>query len=78
MNNMEKQRYTYKAIENLSDDVLKQAYDELKEGLPKGNESIVRRLQSELHHENNGYTIPLNTVMYRVAMEMLKRFYVIE
>ena len=71
---MEKTKTSYKAIEALSDDVLKQAYEELKVGLPKGEESIVRGLQSQLYNENKK-SVALASVQYKVAMEMLKRFY---
>ena len=71
---MDKAKTSYKAIEGLSDDALKQAYGELKAGLPKGEGSIVRGLQSELLHENKK-PVALSSVQYKVAMEMLKRFY---
>lgn len=64
---------TYNAVKNLDNEKLQQALTELKSGLPKGNESIVRSLQSELYHEN-GKTVSLQSVMYQVAMEVIERF----
>ena len=64
---------TYNAVKKLSDEQLKDAYAELKNGLPKGNESIVRSLQGELYHENSK-TVSLRSVMYQVAMEVIDRF----
>lgn len=64
----------YKAIKNMSDEGLIKAYKELKlDKLPKGNESIVRSLQGELYREENK-VIPLVSVQYHVAMEMVGRF----
>ena len=64
---------TYNAVKKLSDEQVKTAYAELKNGLPKGIASIVRSLQSELCHENSK-TVPLRSVMYQVAMEVIERF----
>lgn len=64
----------YKAIKNMSDESLINAYKELKlDKLPKGNESIVRSLQGELYREKNE-TVSLVSVQYHVAMEMIERF----
>lgn len=63
----------YKVIKNLSDEKLASAYKEMKAGeLPSGNKSIVRTLQGELYREV-GKTVPLTSIMYHVAMEMLDR-----
>lgn len=67
-------KFTYNTIESLSNSDLKKAYKELKEGLPKGDKSVVRNIQSVLYHEN-GETISMIKVKYQIAMEMLKRFY---
>lgn len=64
---------TYNVVKSLSDDQLKNAYSELKNGLPKGNDSIVRSLQSELYHEN-GKTVSLSSTMYHISMEVIERF----
>lgn len=65
---------TYDAIKNLTNEELKEAYHELKVGLPIRNKSIVRRTQSALYYEN-GCTVAMVKVQYRIAMEMLERFY---
>lgn len=69
-----KNKLTFNTIESLSNSDLKKAYKELKEGLPKGDKSVVRNIQSVLYHEN-GETVAMTNVKYQIAMEMLKRFY---
>jgi len=68
---------TYNVIKNLPDAKLKEAYKELKAGSLQ-KDSLVRKLQSELFHENKSNhvgTVPLGSVKYHIAMEMLERFY---
>lgn len=66
---------TYNVIKELPNEQLVVAYKELKTGkLPPGNHSTVRQLQVDLYHENDR-AVPLSSVQYRVAMEMLERFY---
>lgn len=64
---------TFKAIEQLPNDQLKEAYKEMKLGTLK-KDSIARKLQSKLYHENKE-VIALTTVKYHIAMEMLERFF---
>lgn len=66
-------KYTFTAIEKLSDSELKAAHKENKNGLPKGSDSIIRVLQVDISKEN-GKTVPLSTVQYRVSMEVIERF----